>query len=88
MCITPPPGRLSMLHVSTAVEIVSVPKRSALEASRRELSEDVPFGTGTLLVVEQSTLERRTPQRGGDTHRRIRKLALLHALFLLLLLDA
>ena len=36
-------------------------KRSALERSRRQLSEDVPFGvgTGTLLVVEQSSLETR-----------------------------
>ena len=43
------------------VGIVSVPKSSALEISRRELSEDVWFGigTGTLLVVEQSTLGNR-----------------------------
>ena len=41
---------------------MSVPKRSALEVSRSELSEDVSFdmGTiGTLLVVEQSSLENR-----------------------------
>ena len=38
-----------------------MPKRSALETSRRELSEDVSFGigTGTLLVVQQSSLENR-----------------------------
>ena len=44
-------------------------KRSTLETSRQELSEDVSFGIGTLLVVEQSSLENR--QGGGDTHRRI-----------------
>ena len=41
---------------------VSVPKRSALETSRGELSEDVWFGIGTigtLLVVEKSSLENR-----------------------------
>ena len=45
-----------MLDISTAVGKMEVPKRSALETSRRELSEDVSFGigTGTLLVVEQS----------------------------------
>ena len=31
----------------------------ALEISRRELSEDVWFGIGTLLVVEQSSVENR-----------------------------
>ena len=47
------------------VGIVPVPKRSALETSRQVLSEDVSFGigtvgtVGTLLVVEQSTLENR-----------------------------
>ena len=47
------------------VGILPVPKKSALESSRRELSEDVPFGigTGTLLGAEQSSLENR--QRGG-----------------------
>ena len=49
-------GRFSMLDVST-VGIVSVPNRSVLETSRRELLEDVSFGVGTLLVVEQSSLE-------------------------------
>ena len=45
------------------VGIVPVPKRSALETSRQVLSEDVSFGigtvgtVGTLLVVEQSSLE-------------------------------
>ena len=59
-----------MLDISTA-GIVSVPKRSALETSRRELSEDVSVGIGTLLVVEQSGLEK--GRRGGVIlHRRIR----------------
>ena len=47
-----------MLDIST-VGIVSVPKKSALETSRRELSEDVSFGIGTLLGVEQSSLKNR-----------------------------
>ena len=46
------------LDIST-VGIVSTPKRSALEKSGRELSEGVSFGIGTLLVVEQSSLENR-----------------------------
>ena len=64
-----PLGRFSMvdryLHSSRDTIIVSVPKWSAVETCRRELSEDVSFGigTGTLLVVEQSSLE--TPPRGG-----------------------
>ena len=49
-----------MVDISTAAGIlVSVPKSSALATSRRELSQDVSFGVGTvgtLLVVEQSTL--------------------------------
>ena len=53
-----------MVEISTMVGIVSVPKTAALEPSRRELSEDVPFGIGALLVVEQSTLEKR-PRGGG-----------------------
>ena len=47
-----------MVDIST-VGIVSVPKRSALETSRREFSENVSFGIGTLLVVEQPNLENR-----------------------------
>ena len=47
-----------MLDIS-AVGIGLVPKRSALETSHRELSEEVPFGIGTLLVAEQSTSENR-----------------------------
>ena len=39
------------------IGIMSVPKRSLLETSRRELSENVPFGIDTLLVVEQLSLE-------------------------------
>ena len=41
-----------MLDISTAVGIVPVPKRSALETFWRELSEDVSFGVGTSVVVE------------------------------------
>ena len=59
-----------MVDIPT-VGIVSVPKRSALEASRRELSEDASFGIGTLLVVEQSSLEKTAPG-GCDIHRRVR----------------
>ena len=44
--------RFSMLDISTAVGIVPVPKRSALETFWRELSEDVSFGVGTSVVVE------------------------------------
>ena len=60
------------------VLIVSVPKRSALESSRRELSEHVSFGNGTLWVVEQSSLENRPgggviyTVGGCDIHRRMR----------------
>ena len=58
-----PLGRFSMVDISSAVVlivgIVSLPKRSALEASIRGLSADVPFGIGALLVVRQSTLENR-----------------------------
>ena len=53
-----PLSRFSMLGIST-VGIVSVPKRSAFEASRRELFEDASFGIGTLVVVERSSLEKR-----------------------------
>ena len=61
-----PLGRFSMFDTFTA-GIVLVPKRTVLEISRRELSEDVSFGIGTigtgiLLVVEQSSLE--PPPRG------------------------
>ena len=51
-----------MFDIST-VGIVPVPKRSALETFCQVLSEDVSFGigtvgtVGTLLVVEQSSLE-------------------------------
>ena len=41
------------------VRIVSVPKRSASETSCRELSEDVSFGIGTLLVGEKSRMDNR-----------------------------
>ena len=63
----------SALDISTAVvgllTTVSVPKRSALNTSRRELSEDVSFGIGTTgtwhLVVEQSSLEKPPQGEGG-----------------------
>ena len=42
----------SMLDVSTVGLVLRI-KRSALETSRRELSEDVAFGIDNLLVVEQ-----------------------------------
>ena len=45
-----PLGRFSMVNIST-VGIVSVPKKRALETSRRELSEGVSLRIGTLLVV-------------------------------------
>ena len=47
-----------MVDIST-VETVPVPKTSALETPRRQLSEDLSFDVGTLLVVEQSSLENR-----------------------------
>ena len=53
-----PLGRFSILNIST-VRIASVSKRPELETSRPELSEDVSFGIGTLLVVERSSLENR-----------------------------
>ena len=49
-------GRSTMLDTST-VGIVSVPKkRSSLEKSRRELSDDPPVGNDILLLVEKSIL--------------------------------
>ena len=51
-----------MVDIS-APGIVWVAKRSALEISRREVSGDVSFGIGTLLVVEKSSLEK--PPQGG-----------------------
>ena len=60
-----PLGRFSMVDIST-VGIVSVPRKSALEASRGELSEDVSFSIGTLQVVDQSSLE--SHPRGGMIH--------------------
>ena len=41
------------------------------KTSRRQRSKDVSFGIGTLLVVEQSTWEKR-PRGVCDAHRRIR----------------
>ena len=34
-----------------------MPKKAVFERSRRELSLDVSFGIGTLLIVEKSSLE-------------------------------
>ena len=60
--IIPPWANVSMFDISTVVGIVaSVPNKSALETTRRELSEDVPFGIGTictLWVVEHSSFEK------------------------------
>ena len=63
-------GRFSMVDIP-AVGIVSVSKRSALETSTRELSEDVSFGIGALLVAEKLSLENR-PRGVCDTHRGVR----------------
>ena len=51
-CISHPAGAISHARYLYSCNIVSVPKRSALESSRRELSEDVSVGIGTLSVVE------------------------------------
>ena len=56
---------------------VGAKRRTALETSRRELSEDVWFrvgtiGTGALLVVEQSSLENRPRVGAICIHRPIR----------------
>ena len=48
-----PLGRFSAVDISTVGTV------SALETSRRDHSEDVSFGIGTFLVVEQSSLENR-----------------------------
>ena len=62
VCLTPL-DRFSKLDMSTALGLVPGLKMSASEISRRELSEDVSFGigTGTLLVVEQSSLGKTAP---------------------------
>ena len=52
-----PLDRFPMVDISTMVGIVPAPNRSTLETFRRDLSEDASFGIGTLLVVEQSSLE-------------------------------
>ena len=57
-CTSLPPGTIfhgRYLHSWNTVGA----KKPALETSRRELSEDLSFGIGTLLVVEQSSLENR-----------------------------
>ena len=48
-----PLGRLSMLNIST-VGMLSVPNSSALESSRRELPEDVPFGMAPLAPLSSN----------------------------------
>ena len=45
------------------VGIVPVPQSWELETSRPEVSEDISFGIGTLLVVEQLSLKK--CPRGG-----------------------
>ena len=65
--ITPLSAAFSMLDIFTVgiASVVPKKKRSALETSRRELSEDVSFEDvnfdidALLLVVEQSSLESR-----------------------------
>ena len=69
-----PLGRFCMHDIST-IEKVSVPNRSALQTFRRELYEDVSFGIGTLLVVEQSGLENHP--KGRYIYHRIRNMSLL-----------
>ena len=67
------PRRFPTFGIST-VGIVPVPKRSAFETPHEELSEDVSFGIGTLLVgCREIELLGKPPQgcvRGCDTHRR------------------
>ena len=58
-CVSHPLGRFSTVDISTVGIVPPVPTRSASEISLRELSEDVSFGVGALLVVEQSSLENR-----------------------------
>ena len=56
VCIT----RYCVVNISTVGIVVSVPQRSVLETSHRQLSEDVSVGIDTLfLVVGQSSLENR-----------------------------
>ena len=59
VCVTPSWADFSWSIDIAMVGIVTVPKMSALETStsRRELSGDVTFDIGTLLVVEQSSSE-------------------------------
>ena len=56
--------RLSMVDISTRVGIVPVPERSAVETSRRELSEDVSFGIGILFGCRAINRAGK-PTRGG-----------------------
>ena len=64
MDLTPPWANFHgrYLHSWNSVNSVGA-KKVGDGTSRRELSEDVPFGIGTLLAVEQSSLENRP--RGG-----------------------
>ena len=66
------------IRISAVVGVVSVPKTSALAASRLELCEDASFGIGTLLVVKRSSLEHRT-EGGRNIHRRMRQGSLYNA---------
>ena len=74
--ISRPPGPIfhaRYLHSSWDSATDVPPNRSALETSRRELSEDVSFGigTGTLVVVERPRAWKTAPE-GRDRDRRIR----------------
>ena len=55
-CISHPPAPVFHARYLHSWNSVGAKKMSALGTSRRELSEDVPFGVGTLLVVKQSSL--------------------------------
>ena len=57
-------GRFSALDVST-VGILPEPQGSALETTRREFSELVSFGVGTLLTVEQPGAWKHRPRGQG-----------------------
>ena len=72
MCIHTHPGRLSIARYLHGWNGAGAKQRSALETSRPELSEDVSFGMGTLLIVEESSLESQPTGGGDDIHRRAR----------------
>ena len=55
-CISQPPWSIFSGRYLHSWDSVGA-KMSALEAPRRELSDDAPFGIGTLWIVKQSRLE-------------------------------